>query len=146
MTTPTDTQENHHPLDLDVNSAQQEPSVTAEAAREFEGAALIGGEKLRTSGYFVNVVNRPSAPHAPVEHPLVLIVEDEPGTSMVIDAVLRKQGFGTRLAENLQAILRGMNAKPRPDVILLDILLPDANGFAVLERLRRHQTFATFRW
>ncbi len=82
MTTPTDTQENHHPLDLDVNSAQQEPSVTAEAAREFEGAALIGGEKLRTSGYFVNVVNRPSAPHAPVEHPLVLIVEDEPGTSI----------------------------------------------------------------
>lgn len=138
MTTSNDAQENNDPLDLDVTSAQQEPAVTADAAREFEGAALIGGEKLRANGYFVNVVNRPATPHQPTENPLVLIVEDEPGTSMIIEAVLKKQGFGTRVAANLQGILRGMNARPLPDVILLDILLPDANGFAVLERLRRH--------
>lgn len=123
---------------LDAAAAQVEPAVAAEAAREFEGAALIGGEKLRTSGYFVNVVNRPATPQQPADNPLVLIVEDDPGTATLIDAVLKKHGFGTRIAANLQGILRGMNAKPRPDMILLDILLPDANGFAVLERLRRH--------
>jgi two-component system, OmpR family, response regulator len=56
----------------------------------------------------------------------------------VIDAVLKKHGFSTRIAENLQGILRGVNTRPLPDMILLDIMLPDANGFAVLERLRRH--------
>jgi two-component system OmpR family response regulator len=56
----------------------------------------------------------------------------------VIVAVLAKHGFKTRAATNLQGILKGVNARPRPDAILLDVMLPDANGFAVLERVRRH--------
>lgn len=130
----------HHdlPLDFDAASARQEPTVTAEATREVEGAALIGGERLRANGYFVNVVNRPTDPKQTVANPMVLVVEDDAGTSAVIEAVLNKHGFATRAAANLQGILRGINAKPRPDMILLDILLPDANGFAVLERVRRH--------
>jgi len=138
MTVPLQLDDTAAPLELDSVAAREEPALTPEAAREFEGAALIGGEKLRVSGYFVNVVNRPAVPRQPVANPMILIVEDDPGTSTVIDAVLRKQGFTTRVATNLQGILRGMNAKPRPDLILLDVLMPDANGFAVLERLRRH--------
>ncbi len=126
------------PLDFDAASARQEPTVTPEATREVEGAALIGGERLRANGYFVNVVNRPADPKQTVANPMVLVVEDDAGTSAVIEAVLNKHGFATRAAANLQGILRGINAKPRPDMILLDILLPDANGFAVLERVRRH--------
>ena len=56
----------------------------------------------------------------------------------MIDAVLKRQGFGTRTAGNLGEIIRAMNTKPHPDLILLDIMLPDANGFSVLERLQRH--------
>ena len=125
------------PLDLDAEAARAEPSLSPEKTREFEDAALIGGEKLRSNGFFVDIVKRAAKP-LDVEKPMVLIVEDDPGTSRVIEAVVAKQGFGTRVASNLQGILRGMNAKPAPDMILLDIMLPDANGFAVLERLRRH--------
>jgi two-component system, OmpR family, response regulator len=117
--------------------SKEEPDVLSEDARSYENAALIGKEKLRTTGYFVNIVKRGSriAPEGP---PLILIIEDDSGTAAVIDAVLKKRGYSTRLASNLHEIMRALRTKPAPDLILLDILLPDANGFAVLERLRRH--------
>lgn len=124
-------------LDLQPEAAREEPALSAEQTQPFEEAALIGGEQLHTSGFFVDIVKR-AQPRDSVAEPLVLVVEDDPGTSRVIDAVLKKHGFATRHAENLQGILRGVNARPLPDVILLDIMLPDANGFAVLERLGRH--------
>ena len=124
-------------VDLDGVS-DAEPEVSSEKARPFENAALIGGEKLRDSGFFVNIVRRGAASDVAGASPLVLVVEDDPGTSGVIDAVLRSQGFSTRLAANLHEIKRALSTQPPPDLILLDIMLPDANGFAVLERLRRH--------
>ena len=125
-------------MDLDLEGvSRQEPEVTPEAAREFENAAMIGDEKLRSSGFFVNIVRR-AAQSFEGATPLVLIVEDDPGTVMVIEAVLKKKGYATRSAGNLHEIIRAMNVKPRPDLVLLDILLPDANGFAILERIRRH--------
>ena len=124
-------------LDFGEISLHAEPSVSAEAAARVEEAAVIGGQKLRSDGYFVNVVQRAGGPTASAE-PVVLVVEDDPGTAGVIGAVLTKAGFKTRAAANLQSILKGVNARPRPDVILLDVMLPDANGFAVLERVRRH--------
>ena len=130
------------PLALDAAAARAEPEVSAEDVREFEGAALIGGEKLRSDGYFVNVVNPPAGTERPTGTPTIMIVEDDPGTATVLEAVLRKQGYLTRVGANLQGILRGMNATPRPDLVLLDILLPDVNGFAVLQRLRRHPELA----
>ena len=123
-------------LDLEGVSARTEPTVSSEATARVEEAALIGGQKLRSDGYFVNVVTRSATEVASAE-PVVLVVEDDPGTSAVIAAVLTKSGFRTRTAGNLQAILKGVNARPRPDAILLDVMLPDANGFAVLERVRR---------
>jgi two-component system, OmpR family, response regulator len=124
-------------LDLQPETAREEPALSAEQTRPFEEAALIGGEQLHASGFFVDIVRR-AQPREPVAEPLVLVVEDDPGTSRVIDAVLKKHGFSTRIAENLQGVLRGVNTRPLPDMILLDIMLPDANGFAVLERIRRH--------
>lgn len=124
-------------LDFGEGPLHAEPSVSAEAAARVEEAALIGGQKLRSDGYFVNVVHRAVGATASAE-PVVLVVEDDPGTSAVIAAVLTKEGFKARTAANLQSILKGVNARPRVDAILLDVMLPDANGFAVLERVRRH--------
>ena len=126
------------PLDFGDLSPRHEPALPSEAIRPFEEAALIGGERLRTDGYFVNIVKR--APAAPdlARARTVLVVEDDPGTSAVIVAILGREGFLVRAAQNLQGVLKGVNALPRPDAILLDVLLPDANGFAILERLKRH--------
>lgn len=116
---------------------KDEPQIDSDDARSYENAAMIGNEKLRSSGFFVNIIKRGAAP-APEGTPLVLVVEDDPGTSAVIDAVLKKHGYETRLAANLPDIKRALSTRPAPHLVLLDIMLPDANGFAILERLRRH--------
>jgi two-component system, OmpR family, response regulator len=122
---------------VDLDGVADEPEVTSEDARSYENAAMIGNEKLRANGFFVNIVRRGSTP-APEGTPFILIVEDDPGTAAIIDAVVRKQGYTTRIASDLQEIKRSLSLKPAPHLILLDIMLPDANGFAILERLRRH--------
>lgn len=118
--------------------SNSEPEITSEASKPFENAAMIGDEKLRATGFFVNIVRRASNADFAGTAPLILVIEDDRGTVAIIDAVLKRQGFSTRTAGNLQEIIRALNTKPHPDLILLDIMLPDANGFAVLERLRRH--------
>lgn len=127
-------------IDLEGISAH-EPEISAEDAKYYENAAVIGNAKLKESGHFVNVVKR-GALAPPEGQPLILVVEDDPGTASVIDAVLRKRDYATRLAANLHEIKRALSTRPAPNLVLLDILLPDANGFSVLERLRRHPEFA----
>lgn len=127
-------------VDLDGISAA-EPEVSAEQARSFENAAIIGNAQLRENGHFVNIVKAGSRP-APEGPPLVLVVEDDAGTAAVVDAVLRKNGYGTRLAANLHEVKRALSQRPAPHLVLLDVMLPDANGFAILERLRRHPEFS----
>jgi two-component system, OmpR family, response regulator len=133
---------NEDKMDIDLEGiSSAEPEVAAEEARSFENAALIGNTKLRESGQFVNIVKMGARP-APEGQPLILIVEDDPGTSAVIDAVLKKREYATRIAANLNEIKRALSTRPVPHLILLDVMLPDANGFAVLERLRRHPEYA----
>lgn len=122
--------------------SKQEPEISSDDARSYENAAMIGGEKLRATGYFVNIVKRGAISVDEGETPRILIVEDDTGTSAVIDTILKSQGFSTRVAANLQEIKRALSITPAPHLILLDIMLPDANGFAVLERLRRHPDLA----
>lgn len=128
------------PIDLDGIS-DQEPAIQPEDQKFYENAAIIGNEKLRESGHFVNVVKQGTL-QPPQGQPLILVVEDDTGTAAVIDAVLQKSGYATRLAADLSEIKRALSTKPAPHLVLLDVMLPDANGFAVLERLRRHPDYS----
>jgi len=52
----------------------------------------------------------------------------------VIEAALQKFGYRARHARNRAEIGAALAAKPMPDLVLLDVLLPDVNGFDVLNR------------
>jgi two-component system response regulator MprA len=67
--------------------------------------------------------------------PLVLIVDDEPGIIDFVELGLRQEGFEVRAASTGDAGLRRLRID-RPDVVILDVGLPDADGFDVLDLIR----------
>jgi CheY-like chemotaxis protein len=116
-----------------------EPDQSAEAVRDIDELGAIGESCLKSSGFYTRIISAaPSGrPRAPSET-YVLIVEDDTTTAMVIETVLQKFGYPTRRARNRAEIARGLAAKPTPNLILLDVMLPDVNGFDVLNRIRQH--------
>ncbi len=68
----------------------------------------------------------------------ILIVEDEPDISLIMTAAMRDNGYRALVArdgaEGLDLALR-----ERPDLILLDLRLPEMNGIQVLHSLREHE-------
>ncbi len=67
--------------------------------------------------------------------PLVLAVDDEAGILRLIKLELSTQGFRVVTAENGDSALR-MAEEHRPDIVLLDIVMPDMTGLEVMRRLR----------
>lgn len=66
----------------------------------------------------------------------ILIVDDEKEIRKVVSSYLEEEGFRVLTAPNGAAMWQQLDAQPI-DLILLDILLPDANGFALVRDLRR---------
>ncbi|MEX0750904.1 MAG: response regulator transcription factor [Dehalococcoidia bacterium] len=67
--------------------------------------------------------------------PLVLAVDDEAGILRLIKLELSTQGFRVVTAENGEQALR-MAEEHRPDIVLLDIVMPDITGLEVMRKLR----------
>ncbi len=65
----------------------------------------------------------------------MLVVEDEPRIAEVLEAYLRRDGFGTARAGDGPTALH-LHGRLRPDLVLLDVMLPGLDGFEVLRRLR----------
>lgn len=70
-----------------------------------------------------------------MENVKVLIVDDEPNIRDLLSTSLRFAGF------SVHAVANGADAvhaaeKGEPDIILLDVMLPDMNGFSVTKKLR----------
>ncbi len=116
-----------------------EPDHNAEALRRIDALGMIGEASLKTSGFYARVVSaeRRTRPRTPGET-VVLIVEDDQTTGALIEAALQKFGYRARHARNRAEIGAALAAKPMPDLVLLDVLLPDVNGFDVLNRIRQH--------
>jgi len=67
----------------------------------------------------------------------ILIVEDEDALASVLSAKFRLEGFAVLIADNGADGLRKIK-EWRPDVILLDIVMPKMNGYEVLENLQKN--------
>jgi DNA-binding response OmpR family regulator len=66
---------------------------------------------------------------------VVLVVEDDPDTAELLRLVLTRAGHDVTQADDGRAGLRAAYHR-RPDLVVLDVGLPELDGWAVLERLR----------
>ena len=66
-----------------------------------------------------------------------LIVEDEAGISRTLDTYLRNAGFDTEIATTGTEALTLFRAA-QPDIVLLDVMLPELDGWEVLKAIRQH--------
>lgn len=67
---------------------------------------------------------------------LVLIAEDEPEIAETLDRYLVREGFRTARAGDGQVAL-DLHAALKPDIVLLDVMMPRLDGWAVLAEIRR---------
>ena len=117
-----------------------EPVTSEELVRDIDKLGLIGVNALKDQGYFTRIVveHRALAPKLlNPQNVRVLIVDDDEATGKLIELTLHAIGCKTRRARNRQEIAQGLAEKPLPHLVLLDILLPDANGFDILAKLRQ---------
>jgi len=67
----------------------------------------------------------------------VLVVEDDRATRLITRNILEKEGWAVREAENGRVALERM-AEERPSLILLDLMMPEMDGFEFADQVRRH--------
>jgi PAS domain S-box-containing protein len=84
--------------------------------------------------YLTNLLQkyRCAAPPCPV-----LVVEDEPDLRELMRRVLEKEGWVVAEAENGRVALERV-AENRPELIVLDLMMPEMDGFAFIETLRQN--------
>tara|TARA_B100001964_G_C13844167_1_gene427222 strand:+ start:41 stop:421 length:381 start_codon:yes stop_codon:yes gene_type:complete len=65
----------------------------------------------------------------------VLIVEDEPNIVLSLEFLMENAGYEVRVARDGRSALEEVTSNP-PNIILLDVMLPDQDGFSVCELIR----------
>ena len=65
----------------------------------------------------------------------ILVVEDETFLVKIYTVKLKKEGFDVSIATDGEAAVK-MAAELKPELILLDLILPKMNGFEALEKMR----------
>ena len=131
------------PSDLDFTAifAKKEVApVSPEQRAQIESDALIGANEVKHGGFCVSMT-RPAMRQRPPRpaNPDVLIVEDEPITAKLIERILANAGFKPSLARNGKEVVERLRTPPAPDLILMDVMLPDIEGFKIVERIRQHK-------
>ena len=71
----------------------------------------------------------------------VLIVDDSKTEIMVLTDLLQKNGFTVRTAENADEAFKRL-AEEKPDLILMDVVMPGQNGFQLTRAVNRTPDYA----
>ena len=118
------------------SDAEKKEQEFARSLEEAQNTAVA----LKQQGYYVRIARRPSHKLKPVsgEKYSILVVEDNATLSTVTRKFLALEGYVPRMAANRNEVVAELRKTPIPDLMLLDIVLPDTDGFEILTLVRRH--------
>ena len=138
------TGETDAPMEFRTTAESAPPLVLDEDRRLISDQSWTARNVLTSAGAYVaqdRVNNRPmlTRDRGDIE---VLIVEDDPDQLALAQRRVRLAGFKTRLADSGRALSEALQEHGAPSLLLLDIMLPDCDGFDVLARLRRDSDYS----
>ncbi len=133
---------NDDELDFTKMPATPAPPPAPEAVASARKEATTGSPQLAKTGFYVAMARHATAgrvaPRNGDRHS-VFVIEDDNDLLKLVGEVLSKAGFLTRFARSRAEINTEFNKPPLPDIVLLDVSLPDADGFQILERIRHNE-------
>lgn len=65
----------------------------------------------------------------------ILLVEDEPALAEIVKETLEEKGFSVIHADTVKNGISAYN-NSKPDILILDVMLPDGDGFSLLKKIR----------
>jgi len=71
----------------------------------------------------------------------ILVIEDDPGTQLILEHLLQEAGFKVIIAEHGIAALETLQTI-KPDLILTDLMMPKLGGIGLIQRIRRMEGLA----
>jgi CheY-like chemotaxis protein len=122
-----------------------QPPLTDEDRTRLVKATVAGNATLLRSGSFLSddrVANLPPISKPPAQT-VILLVEDDPDQLALGQLRLTMAGYQVQSVELAKELSRYLRERPRPDLLLLDVMLPDGNGFDILAQLRGRPEFST---
>lgn len=69
------------------------------------------------------------------EIPKILVVDDDPFILMSLEFLMKKSGYKVIIARNGTEALNALSVDP-PNLVLLDIMMPDVDGYAICEHIK----------
>jgi DNA-binding response OmpR family regulator len=72
----------------------------------------------------------------------VLVVDDDPSVRKLLNQTLEMEGYSVATAADGEEALEELPAS-KPDVVVLDVMMPKLNGLDVLDRIRRNPETST---
>jgi CheY-like chemotaxis protein len=129
--------------DLDFTPNPKLPEMIAEDEKRLADDAKEAGASLsRKSVYLAadRLKNRAASSKTAAET-VVLIVEDDPDQLALAELRVGMARYQVRTAASAKALLQALK-EGAPDLLLLDVMLPDGDGFDILASLRKHPAHA----
>jgi CheY-like chemotaxis protein len=119
------------------------PPIEEEDREALPPEASYADMSLTRAGVYVNewrVANRLAINKSPAET-VVLVVEDDPDQLALAMLRLTMAHYPVKTGGGVQELFKSLD-ESLPDAVLLDVMLPDGNGFDALSAIRRHPRYA----
>jgi len=109
-------------------------------AAELMSELAEGVSSLEDTGYYVSIARRAAGERARKAGARLtaVVVEDDPDLAKLLHTYLKLEGIDTITAANRAEVGAALSRPSVPDLVLLDVQLPDLDGFEILNRIRAH--------